>query len=41
MTILRSHFVMTPRANYLEASVSIVIAAITAQFTGIYAHKPQ
>jgi len=41
MRILRSHSVMTPRANYLETSVFVTIATIIAQFTGIYAHKPQ
>ena len=41
MKILGSHYVMTPRANYLEASVFIAIAAITAQFTGIYVNKPK
>jgi len=33
--------VITPRANHPETSVFITIAAIAAQFTSIYAPKPQ
>ena len=40
MKILRSHSVMTPQGDYLETLVFVTIAAITAQVTGIYAHKP-
>jgi len=35
MTILKSHSVMTPRANYPKTAVFIVIAAIIASFKTI------